>query len=221
MWETREIGFETRIDGSFYNPLSELALDILTSNPNRKTTLANKDIVEKIILPGRFKRVYVKKDYGVPFLSGKDIVKTYPNDLKYISRIKTKKLRTYIIKEGWSLITCSGTMGRTALVTKEWDGWAATQHIIRIVPKNIHPGYVYAFLSSDYGQAQFSRFIHGSVVDEITDKQTEKVSILIPDNDIQNKIGSKTQKAFNLRSEANQIETTAIELIEEEIFNSE
>ncbi len=216
-WEVSEFGFENRLDGSFYYPLVDLAIKNLEKSGHKLSTLGDKDLIEKVFIPGRFKRVYVKEEYGIPFLSGKNIIQIRPEDLKYLARSKTKKLDTYIIKEGWTLITCSGTIGRTALVTSEWDGWTATQHILRVVPKNIEPGYLYVFLSSDYGQAQIKRFIHGSVVDEITDKQTEQVAILIPDKNIQKQIGEKAMQAFELRAKANEIEKRAIEFLEKKI----
>ena len=76
------------------------------------------------------------------------------------------------------------------------------------------------FLSSEYGQVQIKRFIHGSVVDEITDKQIKQVIILIPDSGIQKQIGEKAQKAFELRTEANKIEEKAIEFLEKKIKES-
>lgn len=219
-WEINEIGFEKRFDGSFYYPLADLAIEKLKESKHPVSTLSDRELIEKVFIPGRFKRIYVSKEFGIPFLSGKNIVQMQPEDLKYLSRSKTKNLDNYIIKKDWILITCSGTIGRTALVTSEWNGWSATQHILRVVPKNINTGYLYVFLSSDYGQVQIKRFIHGSVVDEITDRQIKQVVISIPDSDIQKQIGEKAQKAFELRDKANEIEEKAIEFLENKIKES-
>ena len=219
-WEINEFGFEKRFDGSFYYPLADLAIEKLKESKHPISTLADKELIEKVFIPGRFKRIYVNKKFGIPFLSGKNITQMQPGDLKYLARSKTKNLDNYIIKKDWILITCSGTIGRTALVTSEWNGWTATQHILRVVPKNINTGYLYVFLSSDYGQVQIKRFIHGSVVDEITDRQISQVVISIPDLDIQKQIGEKAQKAFELRAKANEIEEKAIKFLEEKIKES-
>lgn len=216
-WEINEFGFEKRFDGSFYYPLADLVIEKLKESKHPVATLSDRELIEKVFIPGRFKRIYVNKEFGIPFLSGKNIVQMQPEDLKYLSRSKTKNLDNYIIKKDWILITCSGTIGRTALVTSEWNGWSATQHILRVVPKNINTGYLYVFLSSDYGQVQIKRFIHGSVVDEITDRQISQVIISIPDLDIQKQIGEKAQKAFELRAKANEIEEKAIKFLEEKI----
>jgi len=217
VWDIDEFGFENRFDSSFYYPLADLAIEKLKVSKYPISTLSNRELIKKVFIPGRFKRIYVKKEFGIPFLSGKNIVQMQPGDLKYLSLSKTKKLDGYIIKKNWILITCSGTIGRTALVTSEWNDWAATQHILRVVPNNINPGYLYMFLSSDYGQFQIKRFIHGSVVDEISDKQIKQVVILNPDLNIQIQIGKKAQKAFEFRAKANNIEEKAIELLEAKI----
>lgn len=219
-WEINKFGFENRFDSSFFFPLADLAIKKLKESKYPVSTLADRELIEKVFIPGRFKRIYVNKEFGIPFLSGKNIVQIQPEDLKYLSRSKTKNLDNYIIKKGCILITCSGTIGRTALVTSEWNGWSATQHILRVVPKNINTGYLYVFLSSDYGQVQIKRFIHGSVVDEITDSQIKQVVISIPDSDIQKQIGEKAQKAFELRAKANEIEEKAIEFLEKKIKES-
>ena len=74
-----------------------------------------------------------------------------PNNKKYLSltqhgdRIKGE----LTLRENVTLITCSGTIGKVAIVPKHWDGWTANQHIIRVVPSNDEiAGYLYAWLSS-------------------------------------------------------------------------
>ncbi len=86
------------------------------------------------------------------------------------------------MKQGWTLITCSGTIGRTCFVWKNYEDYAASQHILRVIPdqSEIDPGYLYAFLSTEYGYEQILRYRHGSVIDEVTDKQIEQVLIPLP-----------------------------------------
>jgi hypothetical protein len=88
-----------------------------------------------------------------------------PHDLKYISRTKTEGLERWIIRKGWVLITCSGTIGRVGLVSSVQDQWAASQHLLRIVPDQSkgHPGYLAAFLTTPYGQHQITAKIYGGV----------------------------------------------------------
>ena len=141
------------------------------------------DVTERIFIPPRFKRVYVDRDHGIPFLQGTHLPQFRPTDIKYLSRSAHKKIDRWIIQEGWVLVTCSGTIGRTAIALHQWDGWAASQHILRIVPQTdglCPSGYIYAWLSSPLGQAQFNS-VYGAVVDEITAEHVENILIPVPE----------------------------------------
>jgi type I restriction enzyme S subunit len=130
-----------------------------------------------------------------------------------------KNLNAYIVRKNWILVTCSGTIGRLSIVRDYWDEWAATNHLLRIIPNEneIHPGYLIAFLLSIYGQVQFQRLIYGGVVDEIGEagELFNDILILKPQNkDIENRIGNFTFEAYDKRDKANQIEDEAIKLLE-------
>src|ERR1019366_3905374 len=139
------------------------------------------EISRDVILGARFKRNYVETTFGTPFLSGRSIIQIHA-EVKYLSNSETENLNEMLVKRGWILVTCSGTIGRTCLVWKNFENYASSQHILRVLPDNdqIDPGYLYAFLASDYGYFQTIRFRHGSVIDEITDKQLKKVIVPVP-----------------------------------------
>lgn len=168
-----------RLDASFYNPRVAHAIETLRRSGVPLKTLG--EVTKAISIPPRFGRVYVQKEHGIPFLQGSHIVQFQSADLKYISRSVHKDMEKWLIREGWILVTRSGTVGRVTITPKEWDGWAASEHILRIVPDDAGScpgGYVYAFLSSPIGQAQLTAQIYGAVVDELTEEQAK--SILIP-----------------------------------------
>ena len=106
------------------------------------------------------------------------------------------------------------------MVPDSWDDWTASQHILRIIPNKIHPGYLYSFISSFYGIYQIQKYIHGSVVDEITAPQIEQVYLPIPSGKIQEEIGKKVEEAFGLRDKANNVEKNAINFLEKQIEES-
>lgn len=172
---------ELRMDASFYNPRVAEALAVL-----RHSGLALKplgEVTKKIFIPPRFKRIYVKKTHGIPFLQGSHVVHFQPADIKYLSLTAHERIERWIIESGWVLVTCSGTIGRVAIAPPSWHQWAASQHILRIVPEPDGPcsaGYICAYLSSELGQAQLTSRIYGAVVDEITEEQARSVLIPIP-----------------------------------------
>ena len=102
--------------------------------------------------------------------------------MKYVSKTKQAHIDKLIIKAGWILLTRSGSTGRATIALENWDGWAASEHIFRILPNEDKclSGYLYAFLSSDLGQAQLQRSIYGAVVDELTEDHIREITVPIP-----------------------------------------
>jgi type I restriction enzyme S subunit len=100
-------------------------------------------------------------------------------------------------------------------VWKNFEGYASSQHILRVLPDEdkVDPGYLYAFLSSEYGYQQIVRFRHGSVIDEVTDQQLKKVIIPLPSPDRQLEIGNLVRRAYEKRAESLRLEDEAQTLL--------
>jgi type I restriction enzyme S subunit len=206
---------QDRFDASFHVPVARTAITLLNRSKHAPVQLGQ--ITADIIVAPRFKRIYVPKEYGIPFLQGSHLPQMQPYDLKYLSRTKQKGIERWIIRAGWVLVTCSGTIGRVGLVSSYMDKWAASQHLLRIIPnKNQgHPGYIAAFLMTPYGQHQLTAKIYGGVVDELTEEDTRAVWIPNAPLEIQAQIGERVVKAFELKDEASTVEERAIRKVEE------
>jgi type I restriction enzyme S subunit len=206
-------GSEYRLDAHSYNPLAQLTIRNIKQSKCAVKTID--DVTERVFMCNRFKRNYVDEKYGVPFLSGKNIIQIRPTDLKHISLSETTDLDDLKLEATWSLITRSGTIGRTCFVWKNYEDYTATEHIVRVVPnkEQIDPGYLYAFMSSQYGKQQVLRFTHGSVIDEVTDKQIKKVLIPLPSETEQKKIGDLVRTAYEKRAEAIRLEDEAQKIL--------
>lgn len=172
---------DCRFDAGHYSPDYFEVISLLEDAGMRLEPLGN--LVERVILPNRFKRIYVEQEDGVPFLQGSHIVHFQAADVKYLSPATLPNMKEITVRGGWVLVTRSGTVGRVALCPQEWDRWAASEHIIRVVPdeKKCLAGFLCAFLSSRLGQVQMSANIHGAVVDELTAEQVESVLVPIPE----------------------------------------
>ena len=171
------------MDAARYNPKLLDAIRVLQDSGMSIERLA--DITETVFIPPRFKRIYVNDPaHGVPFLQGSHIVHFQPADLKYLSS-SHHRLERWIVQKGWILVTCSGTIGRTAMCPAEWDGWAASQHILRIVPDEdkCPAGYLRSFIGSPLGQIQLTANIYGAVVDELTEEQANGILVPLPVTD--------------------------------------
>jgi type I restriction-modification system DNA methylase subunit len=163
------------------------------------------DLIKKIFYPGRFSRGYVEHyDGAIPFFGGKEIIQMVTGSTKYIPH-NHPKLKELVVKKGWILITRSGTTGIVSCVPEAWDGYAMSEHVIRLIPneERIDPFYLLAFLKTDYGQDQIAKGVYGSVIDSITPDFIGNIEILIPkDKDLYKKIIKLTKEAEDARNQS-------------------
>jgi len=210
---SNEFTNDYRLDAHFYNPVAKNIIDNITQKSAQNSYLS--DLTEDIIIGKRFKRNYVESEFGTPFLSGKNIIQIRPTDLKHLSNTEISFIEELLIKKNWTLITCSGTIGRTCFVYNNYEDYAASQHILRVVPNEvlIDPGYLYCFLSTDYGFHQMLRYKYGAVIDEIDDSNIANILIPLCSPDFQKEIGNLVRQAYTLRAEAIQIEDEAQKIL--------
>ena len=203
-----------RLDAHFYNPTAKMIVENIITKCPKNDNLFN--IADCSFRGSRSTRNYVDKENGIAFLSGKNIIQIRP-DFKYISKTETTNLDDMLLTEGQILISRSGTLGRTVLIYKNYEGCAASEHLIRVKPnaKIIDSGYLYAFLSSEYGYHQLLRYKHGAVIDEINEDQISQSLIPLPSDEQQNEIGDLVRQAYELRAEAIALEDEAQELLKQ------
>jgi len=206
-----------RLDAHFYNPMAKKAINNIEKFSNTFEMLQN--LTDSIFMCDRFTRNYVDKKYGRPFLSGKNIIQIRP-DLKYISLSETSDIENLQVKKGWILLTRSGTLGRVGFIWNNYEDFTATEDIVRIVSNdNVDSGYLYAFLSSEYGYHQILRFKFGAVIDHVTPKDIGFVLVPICRN--QKEIGDLVRQAYDLRAEAIRLEDEAQEILTKALTGKE
>ncbi|HNH52396.1 MAG TPA: restriction endonuclease subunit S, partial [Nitrosomonas sp.] len=169
-----------RLNAKFYAPVNNFSFSI-KSNQLEFKKLA--DVTKKIFYPGRFKRQYTLPNgyETVPFLGGADITSMIVKTEKYISKT-FHKYSELAVETGWLLVTRSGTTGIVSMVPQSWQGFAISEHVIRIIPDEtkLSPYYILAYLSSRVGQQAMKKGIYGSVIDEITPDFLSNLTIPIP-----------------------------------------
>lgn len=192
-----------RMNASFYHPENVSTANLIDKNKFELVRLG--DVVSRVFFPGRFKRNYVDRyDGAVPFLGGTNITQMISHSDKWL-RHDDPRLEQLAVKTGWLLITRSGTTGIVSSVPDYWDGFAISEHVIRIVPDEtkLDPNYLLAFLKTPQCQAALSQGIFGSVIDEITPETIENLMIPLPkDKSVQERISSKIQASEQARSKA-------------------
>ncbi len=195
-----------RFDVSYHLPEIKEILSLISKQAAEVTTLGDPRISKEIILAGVFKRTYVNKDLGTPFLGGRDITQLAPKVDKYLS-YSVHKVRIHKeleVFENYILISDRGTIGKVQIVPKHWNGWAVSQNIIKLIPiSSSIAGYIYIYLQTSLGQALIKRETYGSVVDMIDDNNVASIPIpLLKDNSMQSRINDLVLQANELRYQA-------------------
>ena len=208
-----------RLDCSYHTPETIAILNIIRKKAKEVKKIGDKEISQKIVLAGRFKRTYVDDKNGIPFFGGKQLLELNPSNIKYLSVDQHAKriVKELQLKENMIAVTCSGTIGKVNIVPKHWESWALNQHVMRIVPATDDiAGYIYCWLNTDYAYRLIVRNTYGSVVDEIDDQQLAQVVIpLLKNESRQKEINDKVLQANNLRYQAYLKEREAAKMMEE------
>ena len=110
--------------------------------------------ISGIINAGRITRLWVDDDqHGFPFLSSTDILQADLSNISHIAKSVARQNSQLLIKDRWTLITRSGTIGRMAYSRSDMNGMACTEDVLRVIPdeEKVKPGYIYAYLCTKFG----------------------------------------------------------------------
>ena len=211
-----------RLDGSYYVPVVKAIEQHIAKTAKEVLTVGGSRISESVILPHRFRRIYVDEGYGAVFFGGKQLHELDPSNKKYLSigQHKDRITGDLGVHSNSILITRSGTIGKVAIVPEHWKGWIPNEHIIRVVPLNNKiAGYLYAWLSSDYAYPLITRYVHGAVIDEINDDQVSEIVVpLLRDENTQREINDMVLKANRKRTKAYNLEQEALRVLDEKVI---
>ena len=210
-----------RADASYHLPIVDAIVEHMKKYAEEITTIGDKRVSSDVVLPGRFKRVYVEPEYGVKFLGGKVMKQLDPSSEKYLSRkAHRKQLEGSLgIKENSILTPARGSLGEVVMPPKHFVGWAISDNMMQIFSYNNICGYIYVFLNSDYGKALIQRYTYGGVVDAIEPEHIKCVQIpLLKNNDVQNSINKLALSANEKRYKAYCLEQEALRIMDEEII---
>ena len=131
----------------------------------------------------QFERNYVDDArYGVPFLTTTFMMQADLSRLPLLSKTdaQSRKLNYLRVDEGMTLITCSGTVGRTIYARQDMNGVWSNQDILKIVanPRRILPGYLNAYLCTKFGVPFVVSGKYGSIISHLEPKHFS--DLLVP-----------------------------------------
>lgn len=213
---------KNRVDASYHIPGVKAIKEHLKKYAQELIPLGDSRLSKKVLLPGRFKRVYVEEGQGRVFFGGKQIYELDPSNKKYLSTSQhSERMKNELeILQNTILVTRSGTIGKVTIAPKHWEHWIINEHVIRVFPKDDHiAGYLYTFLSSDYGYQLITRFTYGSVVDEIDANHVSSIPIpILKDAKVQEEINRLTLSANEKRYRSYKMEMKAMKELDEKVL---
>src|SRR5690606_34989194 len=122
-----------------------------------------------------------------------------------------------VLAEGWTLITCSGTIGRMAYARSDMKGMAGSQHFMRVAPDitKITPGYLYAYLSSRFGVPLIISGTYGAIIQHIEPQHI--ADLPVPRlGAVEDQAHELIQGAADLRVEAAELLKTAGQMVNDQ-----
>lgn len=214
--------YNERLDASYHLPIIESILDELTERAGSLALLGDDAITHEIILPARFKRTFVDKEFGTRLIGGKNVGELIPSNEKYLSnKVHESKIQNELgIKENAIIITARGTIGKAMLAPQHFQEWAISDNLMQLIPssKDI-AGYLYTFLNSPYGYELITRNTYGGVVDALEVEHMAKLPIpLLKDESTIAKINNLSLEAKEERFKAYQLEVDAVGIFNKEVF---
>ena len=202
----------TRFDAQYQIGSNELSKEILGVD-----TVKVGSVAKKIYVGNRGKRYYVKE--GIPFLSSSDMMLFNP--VKYSTPISSKapNLDGLLVHTDDILISRSGTIGNTVIVSDTLNGKAVSEHALRLVidPDKINPNYVFCYLNTAHGKRVLESLAYGSVIITLGEEFVANIDLPLLSKEAQDTISAKIKQYSSLLDEATRLENEAVSLVEAEI----
>ena len=198
-----------RLDADYYQPKYEILYKKLQDSCKQKkwqlTELGNLSSVFKYGLSDKLKYI----DNGVPFLRIADLDKYrfYKKNIKYISQEAAPKAKQAKVNAGDVLISRSGTLGLTVVITESFDNAIFGSYFIRTRPdpNMINPTYLALYLNSLAGRLQIEQTNTGGVQTNLTIPTLQSLLIACPPLKVQQEFVAKVNKSYNLEDRSQQL----------------
>lgn len=165
------------------------------------------DVTTSIYHAGRESRTWVElEEYGVPFLGAGQLQRADLSTLPLISKRQVQSTPLFVVQEGWTLITRSGTIGKLAYCRQEMDGLAVSEDVLRVVPNlaKIPSGYLYAYLGSKFGIPLVASGTYGAIIQHLEPEHIVELPVPRIGDALEYEISSLVKEASDLRTRASE-----------------
>lgn len=154
-----------------------------------------------------FRRNYVEsREHGVPFLTSGSMLRADLTDVGLLRRKDAESTRLSYLRltRGTTLISCSGSIGRTVYTRPDMEGMWASQDIMKVVPDPIKvpPGFIFAFLSCRFGVPMITSGTYGAIIQHIEPEHLADLPVPRLGGELEGRVHELVERAAQARSTA-------------------
>lgn len=185
------------------------------------------DLVESVFEPNRGSRLKVDDPaYGVPFLSSSSVFELRPRGDYLISRSLTPHFGALLLSSKDVLLPRSGQVGgiigRAVLPLPSNVGHAGSEHLVRVRCKSEEDAaYLWAILASEPGYWTVVGTAFGSSIPSLDTELIRRITVPWFGSSDRELIAGLAREAVIAQDAGNELEATAIGLVEEKIGRGE
>lgn len=170
---------------------------------------AKNDIeLERVVQLGTDKKradivVFEEGAAHTPYMLPQEMFDFYWHPKKFVLADKMPDIKNWFLKQGWVVLTQSGSVGKPYFATDADEKVVLSQNAIRIPPKEIKQGgFLYAYLATWIGQTLLKKDEFGITVKHIRPHHVDSIPVPVIPTKTRDEISAKVEKAFKLRAEA-------------------
>jgi type I restriction enzyme S subunit len=209
---------QKRCDATYHESVAQKSDKYLLEISDKQSTSALEISISET---GRLKQIFVDEEYGVPFLTSREIFFQRLAPERYLSNTLLAKEDGFLTKKGDILLARSGqvggVIGRGVWADSRFDNLCVSVDVFKISAQGskVLPGYLYAYLcQTDVGYRQLIRTAAGSSIPHIYPEDIFSLNIPRCDKKIEGQIHNFVKDAGEKRAEAQYFEDQARALVE-------
>lgn len=174
--------------------------------------------ISKVWQPSRLKGIQVSPEVGTPFLAATQVFDLQPVPRKWLSLNRTEGAAERFAKPGTILVSCSGSVGRVTLATRQHEGVLISHDLLRIEPTDqAAGGWLYAYLRSAQVRAMMTAAHYGHVIKHIEPAHLAALPIPIPKREILDGFNHRLEDLLKKRNRTEELMREGHGLYEEAI----
>lgn len=155
------------------------------------------------------------KSEGIPVYEQQNAIYDHREFRFFIDDEKFSELKRFQVQTGDLIISCSGTLGKVSIISKDDAKGIISQALLILRPNSdiILPEYLYYFFKSDYGYRSLTSRSSGSVQINLAKREViEDIDIFVPSKLIQEKIVKVLKNIDNKIKVNNEINNNLYEM---------